>query len=118
LSLHLYLDDCAFSKRLRDNLQAHGYDVVIPLDCGLLGAADEAHFEYAKLHRLILITMNPRAFESLHKRDASHSGILAVYQDNDARDMTYDDISRAITSLERSGTTIEGQFHVLNARRF
>ncbi len=118
MSLRLYLDECAFSKRLRDSLRRDGHEVWSPFDRGLVGASDEAQFAYAKVNRLVLITLNPRDFESIHNGDSSHAGILAVYQDDDTRDMTYDDIVHAIANVERSGVAIEGHFHVLNAWRY
>jgi hypothetical protein len=64
---------------------------------------------------LSLKTLNPRDFKALHDQDATHAGILAVYQDNDpTRDMRYADIVRAIANLERSVPQIAGGFWILN----
>ena len=46
MSLRLYLDDCAYSKRLRRILlePPNAHHVVIPADAGLSGADDPTHF--------------------------------------------------------------------------
>jgi hypothetical protein len=118
LSLQLYLDDSSFSWRLRDILQQHGHNVVTPLDANLLGADDAQHFAYARQHDLILVTANPADFRRLHDRDARHAGIFAVYQDNDPRDMTYEEMARAMQNLIDAAVPIDGQFHVLNVWRY
>ena len=49
LSLHLYPDDCAYSKLLLQILRNPPYQhiVVVPAEAGLRGAADPDHFAYA-----------------------------------------------------------------------
>jgi hypothetical protein len=117
LSLAIYLDDCAFSHRLRQLLIEGGHDVQIPADVtpSLTGAADEVHFAHAQAVGRVILTMNPKDFAHLHQQFHRHPGIFAVYQDNDVtKDMSYVDIVRAITNLENSTVTIEGGFWVLN----
>ena len=70
-----------------------------------------------------IITKNPADFKALHDLDQRHSGILAVYQDNDpSRDMSHADIVRANRNLEEAapqgGPPIPGQFHTLNDWRY
>lgn len=121
MSLKLYLDDCAFSHRLRDLLQEAGHTVEVPADTypPLTGTTDATHFAHAKAAGRVLLTFNPRDFKMLHDKDTQHTGILAVYQDNDpTKDMNYREIVRAIANLERSVDEIAGGFWSLNAYRW
>lgn len=118
MSLKLYLDDCAFSHRLRARLQEAGHSVQVPADTrpALTGADDLTHFRYAISTSQIILTYNAGDFLALHRQHPTHPGILAVYQDNDiTRDMTYDDIVRAIANLTKSNVEIAGGFWILNA---
>jgi hypothetical protein len=99
-------------------LVSAGHEVRIPSDASLTGARDHVHFQYARDQRLVLVTLNPKHFRILHDEDAHHSGILAIYQDNDGRDMHYSEIVAAIANLEVAGVPIAGQFHILNAWRY
>ena len=124
MALNLYLDDCSNSNLLADLLLRAGHRVVRPTDSGvdMDGEDDETHLAYAVEHGLTIVTKNPADFEALHDEDQEHSGILAVYQDNNpARDMTDADIVRAIANLEHAveqgGEPIEGEFHNLNLWR-
>jgi hypothetical protein len=121
LSLKLYLDDCAYSRRLCQLLREAGHDVQTPVDLvpSLLGADDAAHFAHAQAAGRAILTLNARDFKALHDRDADHAGILVVYQDNDPRkDMRYADIVRAIANLERSVPRVAGGFWILNLYRW
>lgn len=123
MALNLYLDDCLNSKLLADLLRQAGHRVTRPVDVGLVGEDDDVHFAYGKVNRLTILTKNAADFEALHNLDQQHSGILAVYQDNDpSRDMTYEDMVRAIFNLEQSaacgGDPISGMFHRLNDWRY
>jgi hypothetical protein len=121
LSLKLYLDDCAYSRRLCQLLREAGHDVQTPADVlpPLIGADDAAHFAHAQTVGRAILTLNPRDFKALHDQDAAHAGALAIYQDNDpTRDMRYADIVRAIANLERSVPQIAGGFWILNAYRW
>jgi hypothetical protein len=121
VALNLYLDDCANSDLLADLLTQAGHTVVRPADAGIAWEDDEVHFQYARTHGLVLITKNPRDFRVLHNQDQSHSGIFAVYQDNDpTRDMSDGDIVAVIAKIEAAvpqGYLIAGEFHNLNAWR-
>jgi Domain of unknown function (DUF5615) len=91
VSLNLYLDDCSNSDLLATLLRRAGHRVARPTDVnvGLEGADDDEHFVYAAANGLTIITKNPSDFQQLHQLDANHSGILAVYQDNNPlRDMS------------------------------
>lgn len=64
MNLSIYLDDCAFSYRLREMLIEAGYTVQIPADVdpSLTGVKDEVHFAYVRKTRQILLTYNPDDF--------------------------------------------------------
>lgn len=91
MTLRLYLDDCAFSHNLRRLLQTDDHDVEVPVDASppLTGAEDIVHLEHASRTGRTLLTLNPKDFLALHQSNASHAGILAVYQDNNVlKDMS------------------------------
>lgn len=121
MSLSLYLDDCAFSHRLRQLLCQAGHDVEAPADVDppLTGADDSVHFDHAKSTGRVILTLNPRDFKMLHDQSPGHPGILAVYQDNDpTKDMSYREIVQTVANLEDSVPTIEEGFWSLNAYRW
>ena len=125
MSLNLYLDDCSNSDLLADLLRQSGHRVVRPTDAsvGLVGADDEVHFAFAAANDLAIITKNPSDFQHLHDLDPHHSGILAVYQDNDpSRDMSDAEIVKAIKNLEAAtqsgGEPIQGKFSSLSDWRY
>ena len=120
MSLRLYLDDCAYSKRLRDILRGEPYrdDVLTPVEAGLTGQADQVHFDFARSEQRIVVTKDPGDFEQLHRASPDHPGIFAIYQDNLPSDMTAEDIARAIHRIEQAGVPIPGQLHVLNHWRY
>ena len=65
------------------------------------GENDRVHFRYAADNGLTaVLTKNPGDFKALHSSDPVHFGILALYQDNDARDMSNVEIVKAIGNLE------------------
>lgn len=73
---------------------------------------------YAIADGRVVLTHNCSDFEELHAEIAAHPGIVAIYQDNDRqRDMTHDDIVRALQHLAKSGAALENSFHVLNVWR-
>lgn len=118
MGLRLYLDDCTCSKRLTAKLRAAGHDVVTPMEFGTSGLPDREHLKHAIAAGRIVMTHNCSDFEELHREIATHRGIVALYQDNDRlRDMTHDDILRALQNLMDSGAPLDGTFHVLNAWR-
>lgn len=126
MSLKLYLDDCSNSDLLADLLQRAGHSIVRPTDAnvGLDGEDDDVHLAFAAANKLAIITKNPSDFQHLHDLDAHHSGILAVYQDNNpSRDMSDAEIVKAINNLEAAaqhggGEPIPEKFHSLNDWRY
>ncbi len=108
MSLSLYLDDCAFSHKLKQLLAEAGHDVEVPV-----------HFAHAKATGRAIITLNARDFKEMHDHAPDHSGILIVYQDNDpTKDMSYSEIVQAIANLENTDVSITGGFWSLNAYRW
>ena len=125
MSLSLYLDDCSNSDLLADLLRQTGHKVVRPTDSNvdLEGEDDDVHFLFAAKHDFTVITKNPSDFQHLHDLDSNHSGILAVYLDNDPlRDMSDAEIVKAIQNLEAAaqngGEPVQGRFHSLNNWRY
>jgi len=119
LSQNIYLDDCAYAHDLVLLLVAGGHRVVTPADAGTTARSDDVHFQYAVANQLVILTKNPKDFWQLHLSGGPHSGILALYQDNDiTRDMSYAEIVKAIANLETASVAIAGQFHSLNAWRY
>lgn len=119
MSLNIYLDDCAFAKKLVGLLRSAGHRVVTPVEAGTSGKADELHLLFAASQGLILVTKNPDDYAQLHEVSSEHAGIVVIYQDNDPnRDMAYEEIVRAIGNLERAGMTFPKALHVLNAWRY
>jgi predicted nuclease of predicted toxin-antitoxin system len=119
LTLRLYLDDSVTGRRLTAELRLAAYEVVLPADVGLSRARDNLHFEYARAHGLVLVTLNPDDFIALHRRQPDHPGIIVIYRDNDrTRDMTDPEIVRAIGNLLAVGIPLRGQVHALNHWRY
>jgi hypothetical protein len=63
----------------------------------------------------ILLTLNCRDFEALHKANPNHPGIFAVYQEaNPFKKMSFKVIVRAIANLEVAKISLANQFIPLN----
>ena len=117
--LNLYLDDCAYSKRLQRMLLDAGYNVTTPFEANIVGADDIVHFEYACRHKLIIVTKDANDFEELHQRNQQHFGILAICEEADRnKNMNYADIVRAINNLVSANVPLLEQFYVLNHWRW
>ena len=113
--MNIYLDDCAYSKRLKHQLEVAGHQVQTPFEAGISGQPDHIHLRYAAEHGLVLLTYNAADFLDLHDRHPDHAGILIVYREADlTRNMSYADIVRAIENLTASGVPIAGRLYVLN----
>lgn len=105
-------------KVLAALLRKAGHKVVIPGDAGLSKADDPVHLEYARQNKLILLTKNLKDFLDLHLKNPDHSGIFAIYQDNDPRDMKHGEIVQAIANLGSADIELAGAFHILNNWRY
>ena len=117
--MRIYLDDCAFSHQLLRLFQDAGFDAQAPADVALTGADAEVHFEHARPEQRAIITKNPSYFLALHQVRADHSGVLAVYQDNDSRDMSYAEVVQAVQNVLRDDPQgISGRYIILNQWRY
>src|SRR5262249_60650545 len=100
-------------------LRDEGHEVLSPRAVVMGGAEDEADLRYAAAPRCAVVTANVRDFLRLHQtwqeEGRHHAGILALYRENNPqRDMTYAQIARAISRLERAGLPLQNMFHNLN----
>ena len=119
IPLKLYLDDCAYSKRLRKMLLEHGHQVMTPFEAGTAGATDLTHFEYARSHQLVIITKDADDFEALHRQHQPHFGVLAICEEADrSKNMSYTDIVKAIENLTSANIPLANHFYVLNHWRW
>ena len=120
--MRLYLDDDMDANGLISVLQEEGHEVISPRAVAMRGAEDAAHLRYAAAHQCAVATANARDFLTLHQtwQEAGrhHASILALYRENNPRrDMTYTQIARAISRLERAGLPLQNTFHNLNMWR-
>jgi hypothetical protein len=96
-----------------------GHQVVTPFEADIAGADDLFHFEYACQHQLTLVTKDPNDFEELHQQNKNHFGILAICEEADhSKNMSYNDVVRAINNLTSTNVPLVGQFYVLNHWRW
>ncbi|MCG8368238.1 MAG: DUF5615 family PIN-like protein [Pseudanabaenales cyanobacterium] len=115
MSLRLLLDEDSQAKYLVNLLQASQHEVLTVNEVNLAGQPDPVVLSYAKQQGYVLLTRNCNDFQELHLADPSHSGILAIFQNADkSKNMSYKDIIRAISNLEKSELSLENQFVILN----
>lgn len=115
MSLKLLIDEDAQDKRLVKFLSEAGHDVITANRAGLTSQPDSAVLSYASSTNRILLTLNCRDFDALHKANPNHPGILAVYQDaNPSNKMSFKSIVRAIANIERANIPLANQFISLN----
>src|SRR5437763_11877388 len=86
-------------------LQHAGHDVISPRDVGTRGVQDPVHLRYAADHDLVLLTANAKDFLALHAQwqqdGQEHPGMILVYRENNPqRDMTFQEIARAVSRLD------------------
>ena len=120
--MRLYLDDDMDANVLISCLQQEGHAVMSPRAVAMRGAEDVSHLQYAAAQQCAVLTANVRDFLTLHQtwqeEGRSHAGILALYRENNPRrDMTYMQIARAVSRLERAGLPLQNAFHNLNMWR-
>ena len=113
--MRLLVDEDSQARTLVRLLVTAGHDVLTAAEAGLNSLTDAEVLARAVAEGWVLLTRNGADFLAMHRQGGAHRGILAVYQDADpARDMTYDDIVRAIGNVERSAAQ-DGAFVILNA---
>lgn len=120
--MRLYLDDDMDANELIGLLEHEGHAVVSPRSVAMRGAEDEAHLSYAATEQRVVLTANVRDFLTLHQRwqeeGRVHASILGLYRENNPpRDLTYAQIARAVSHLERAGLALENTFQNLNMWR-
>jgi predicted nuclease of predicted toxin-antitoxin system len=117
--MRVYIDDDLDSNALIGLLREAGHEVISPRAVGIRGATDEEHLSYAAAHVLVLLTANAKDFITLHDawraQQKDHYGILIVYRENNpARDMSFGQIAKAVSNIERSGLPLGNTFHNLS----
>jgi len=120
--LFIYLDDCADDNLLGILLRNARHVVITPRAARTLGWNDLDHLEYAATHGYVLLTKNPEDFIDLHNewqaQGRAHAGVFLIYQDNVVgKDMTRNDVVRAVQNLLNSGLPIANEVHILNQWR-
>lgn len=113
--MRILVDEDSQARRQLEILRAAGHDVVSIAELDRNGSLDSEVFALAQSSRRVLLTHNVVDFHALALAHPDHCGVIAIYRDGDPRkNMTHQDIGRAISKLEASGAPIHGQFHVLN----
>jgi hypothetical protein len=80
-----------------------------------MNCPDSVVLEHARQEQRILLTRNCGDFQELHQTNPEHFGILAVYQDFDSsKNMSYQEIVKAIANLEAADYSIKHEFVILN----
>jgi predicted nuclease of predicted toxin-antitoxin system len=117
--MRLYLDDDLDGNALIGLLQHAGHEVVSPRAVGTRGVHDSAHLRYAADHDLVLLTANAKDFLALHEQwqqdEQEHPGMLLLYRENNPqRDMTFQEIARAVSRLGQAGIPLQNTYQNLN----
>lgn len=117
--MRLYLDDDLDGNVLIGLLQHAGHDVVSPRAVGTRGGLDPDHLRYAADHDLVLLTANAKDFLALHtqwqQERQEHAGMLLVYRENNPqRDMTFQDMARAVSRVDQTGIRLRNTYQNLN----
>ncbi|MGI2904382.1 DUF5615 family PIN-like protein [Tolypothrix sp. VBCCA 56010] len=96
-------------------LRSAGHDVITVNEADLMSKPDSVVLEYARLEERVLLTRNCDDFQTLHKANPNHPGILAVYQHSDpSKSMSYLSIVKSIANIEASDYSLANQFIPLN----
>ena len=117
--MRLYLDDDLDGNTLIGLLHHAGHEVVSPRAVGTRGVHDPAHLRYAADHELVLLTANAKDFLTLHEQwqqdGQEHPGMLLVYRENNPqRDMTLQEMARAVSRLDQAGIPLRNTYQNLN----
>lgn len=115
MTLKLLIDEDSQAKILVNLLCSAGHDVLTVNEAGLSGQSDRIVFEYACSKERLVLTRNYDDFQALHEDNPIHSGILVIYGNaNSSKDISYQDIVRAIANLEAANIPLTNQFISLN----
>lgn len=120
--MRLYRDDDLDGNMLISLLQQAGHTVVSPRAVGTRGARDLAHLHYAAEHDLVLLTAHAKDFLILQAQwqheGQAHAGMPLVYRENNPqRDMTFQEIARAVSRLDQAGIPLRNTYQNLNVWR-
>ncbi len=115
MSLKLLIDEDSQAKRLVYLLQSAAHDVITVNEAGLMSKPDSVVLDYARLEDRVLLTRNCDDFQTLHKANPNHPGILAIYQQPDpSKSISYLSIVKSIANIEASDYSLINQFIPLN----
>ncbi|MDJ0901307.1 MAG: DUF5615 family PIN-like protein [Xenococcus sp. MO_188.B8] len=115
MSLKLLIDEDSQAKLLVTLLVQAGHNVLTVNEAGLSGQPDSIVFDYACKGGRLVVTRNYDDFQALHKANSIHPGILVVYHDaNYSKNMSHQEIVKAITNLEAAKIPLANQFISLN----
>lgn len=115
MSLALLIDEDTLAKVLVKMLKESGHDVLTVNEVGLSGEPDSVVLDYARKNRRIVVTRNCQDFEDLHLENSAHSGIFAIYENKDySKDISRQEIVKAIANLEAASIPLTNQFISLN----
>lgn len=100
-------------------LETAGHDVLTVTQAQLNGRVDSDVFQVAIQLDRVILTSNCADFVELHDAHKSHSGILLIYQDHDpSKDMSYEEIVKAIANLEVTGIVLSNRYLALNVYNY
>jgi predicted nuclease of predicted toxin-antitoxin system len=117
--VRLLLDECVAGRQLSRKLASAGHDVSRSVDAIGDGVEDLVVFACAQQQQRALLTYNNRDFVEIARTASKHSGLVLIYQDNDERDMSNDDIVKTLANVENVFPAgIARQVIVLNAYRW
>lgn len=119
MSLNLLLDEDSQAKYLINLLQSAGHNVLTVNEIGIMGFSDDQVLDYSRQFKRCLLTRNCDDFYALHQANSTHPGIIAIYRDADvSKNMSYQDIVKALNNLELAGVDLANQFIILNQWQF
>jgi predicted nuclease of predicted toxin-antitoxin system len=73
-AIRFHLDEVC-DPRIAAGLRQRGVDVTTTAEAGLLGAADQAHLDYARAEGRVIVT-HDADFLRMHGANAEHAGIV------------------------------------------
>ena len=115
MSLKLLIDEDSQAKHLVNLLRSAGHNVITVNEAALMSKPDSVVLDYARQQERVLLTRNCDDFQTLHKVNPNHPGILAVYQHPDpSKSMSYLSIVKSIVNIEASDYSLANQFIPLN----
>lgn len=120
MTLNLLLDEVTQGRILLEKLRRAGHAVKTVSELNLNGRADAIVFAAAQEHRCALMTENCADFVELaSQHEGIHFGLILIYKEHDrTRNMSSDDIIRALENLETTEIELKNQIISLNYYRY